>query len=476
MRFILKLVLTTIFAITASYTLTSCKKQLELSSYDISIVYTPNKIDGKLAYKFVNSYDTRFDHVVFNLHANAYKEGAVHRPVTTTSEARGYPEGVSYGNITIKSVSVKGSPAKFEIYGDDENFLKVFFNSVKKGDSVTIEIDFVTHIPKSALRLGENSMGVNLADFFPIACKVQNGKFLEINYSPVGDPYFADLRNYEVDITVPSEYTVASSGVPTLTNVDDLTTTYSYSLKNGRDFAFLLSKNYYVASKTSGGVIFTYYGFSNDTAETLDVAIDSANFFSQTFGKYPNKSLSLAECQFAFGGMEYTGLGFIDCSLEKEEKIKVIVHEIAHQWWHSSVANNQYTCGYIDEGLAEYSTYLYLKARKGQSYANEMINNAKLAYKSFFSVEETLSGNVNTVMQRELSTFKNEYEYSNVAYNKSLLMFYKYGMAIGEEKACKKLKTLYSSNIGGDLNLEKLILYLGHGEHFRSFVFGNVLI
>ena len=105
-----------------------------------------------------------------------------------------------------------------------------------------------------------------------------------------------------------------------------------------------------------------------------------------------------------------------------------------------------------------------------------MINSAKLAYKSFFSVEETLSGNVNTVMQRELSTFKNEYEYSNVAYNKSLIMFYEYGKAIGEDKAIKKLAKLYSSNVNGELSLEKLIKGLGYGEHFKSFVYGKVLI
>ena len=476
MRFAFKITIVIIFAISTVLVFPSCKKQVELSSYDLSIKYEDGKIDGKLVYKFVNSYKTTFEHVAFNLHANAYKENATNRPTTVTNQAKGYPDGVSYGKIEIGGVRVKGLVAKHQIYGEDDNFLKVFVGNVKKGDSVTIEIDFITYIPKSALRLGENSTGVNLADFFPVACKVQNGKFLEINYSPVGDPYFADLHDYKVDITVPSEYTVASSGFPTLTNVDGITTTYSYTLQNGRDFAFLLSKNYSVASKTSGGVVFTYYGYGSDVEEMLSLAIDTVSYFSKTFGDYPYKSLSLAECSLAFGGMEYTGLCFIDYTLEKEDKQSVIAHEIAHQWWHSSVTNNQYTCGYIDEGLAEYSTYLYFKARKGKSFADEMINSAKLAYKSFFSVEETLSGNVNTVMQRELSTFKNEYEYSNVAYNKSLIMFYEYGKAIGEDKAIKKLAKLYSSNENGELSLEKLIKGLGYGEHFKSFVYGKVLI
>ena len=476
MRSVFRLLLAFVLSLTAIYVLPSCKKNTELSSYDLQIRYEEGKIDGKLVYKLVNPYKTVFNHVVFNLHANAYKKGAKRRPTTTTGEAKAYPNGISYGQIDVQGVRVKGASAKYQIYGDDGEFLKVFFDGIKRGKSVEIEIDFITKIPNSALRLGENKTAVNLADFFPVACKLQDGRFLEIPYSSVGDPFFSDLHNYKVTITVPSEYTVSSSGCPTLTNVDGANTTYSYELKNGRDFAFALSKNYQVAAKTSGNVLYTYYGFGEDIEEMLNVAIDAVNFFSKAFGNYQYKSLSFAECQLAFGGMEYTGLCFIDYSLTKEEKINVLVHETAHQWWHSAVANNQSVTAYLDEGLAEYSTYLYLKARKAAAEANNMINSAKLAYKSFFSVEQTLSGNVNTVMERELSTFKNEFEYSNIAYNKSLIMFYEYGKAIGEERAIKNLSNLYGDNIGGEISLNKLIKALGYGEHFKSYVLGNVLI
>ena len=351
----------------------------------------------------------------------------------------------------------------------------MFCDNIKKNDEVIIEIDFLTKVPESALRLGKNSKGVNLADFFPVACKVDGNEFLEISYSPIGDPYFADLHDYEIDITVPSEYTVASSGYATLTTVDGVNTTYSYELLNGRDFAFLLSKDYRVACKTQNDIVFNYYGFSGNEAELLDLVIDCADYFSKIFGKISNKSISVAECQFALGGMEYSGLCYINCDLEKEEKTKVIVHEIAHQWWHSTVGNDQNLCAYIDEGLAEYSTYLYLK-QLDKNLANDMITSAKLAYKSFFSIEETLAGKVNSIMERELSSFKNEYEYANVVYNKSLLAFFEYGKVIGEDKAIKNLAKLYECNKNSNITLEKLIESLGYGEHFNSYVFGNVLI
>ena len=301
MRFAARLLSAVIFISFTFATLTSCKREPARSLYDLSIVYEEGKIEGKLVYKFVNSYDSTFNHILFNLHANAYKEGAIHRPTTQSNEVRAYPDGISYGKIDILGVRADNKTAEWTLLGEDCEFLKVTFDRLKKGDSISIEIDFHVDLPNSALRLGENQNGVNLADFFPVACKIKGGDFMQISYAPVGDPFFADLHDYEVDITVPSEYTVASSGYPTLTAVDGVSTTYSYELKNGRDFAFLLSKNYRVQSVTADGTVLTYYGFGDDGKEMLELMTDCVDFFSKSFGKYQYKSLSLAECQLALG-------------------------------------------------------------------------------------------------------------------------------------------------------------------------------
>ena len=456
--------------------LSSCKNTDQRSLYELNFKYNEDKIDGKLSYKFVNTYNTTFYHLVFNLHANAYKQGAINRPTTATTEARAYPNGISYGDITINGVTSNNAQLQYEIYGDDCQFLKIYVDEIKDGDCYNVEIDFTTTLPNSTLRLGKTSVGVNLADFFPTICKIEDGKFKELSYSPIGDPFLADLHDYKVDATIPSEYSIASSGFPTLTVVDGTHTTYSYELLNGRDFALALSKNYKVFCKTQGDVVYTYYGFSDDGEQCLNQMIDCTEFYSKSFGSYQYKSLSLAECDFVFGGMEYSGLCFINYNLPTEEKMQIIAHEVAHEWWHSAVGNDQNESAYLDEGLAEYSTYLYTLNANNKKIANEQINSAKLAYKSFFTVEETLSGKANTIMNRELCSFKNEYEYANIAYNKSLIMFYEYGKAIGEESAIKKLASLYDAHKNKDLTLQSLIQYLGYSEHFNSYVDGKVLI
>lgn len=455
--------------------LSSCKKAEEYSSYLINAVYSEGLLSGKLRYKFVNHYNQPVDHVDFNLHANAYTEHSTTKPVTELNLAKAYPYGLSYGGIKILDVEICQQKREFEIFGESDGFLKVATPTVYDGDSVEIDISFETVIPKSKLRLGENEHAVNLADFFPTACYFSNNDFLHIPYSPIGDPYFSQVSDYVVNLTVPSEYSVASCGIPTFTNVEDLTTTYSYELKSARDFACVLSKNFKVFSQTSNEITVNYYSFTDDGEKNLKTAIQTLEFLTKTIGKYPYETLTIVESGFLYGGMEFSSLCLINENLTEKEKTNAIMHEIAHQWWHGGVSNDQNLCAYIDEGLAEFSVFLILE-NSSLELAKEMILNAKQAYKSFFDLQSILSGNANTVMERQLSTFKSEYEYVNLCYNKPLIMFYEYYEKFGKDKAINALKKLYLSNFGKEIYKDAIIKAFGHGDHFNSFIDGKVII
>jgi hypothetical protein len=77
------------------------------------------------------------------------------------------------------------------------------------------------------------------------------------------------------------------------------------------------------------------------------------NYFTDTFGKLPYLSVSIAETRFLHGGMEYSGLCTLSKDLTGVDFQHALIHEIAHQWWHGAVSNNQFQTPFIDEGLAE---------------------------------------------------------------------------------------------------------------------------
>ena len=180
------------------------------------------------------------------------------------------------------------------------------------------------------------------------------------------------------------------------------------------------------------------------------------------------------------GGMEYPGLIMINKAYFKSSKSTegalVMGHETAHQWWRGGVGFDQTKEHYLDEGLAEYSAYLYWKEKGDAGVAEEILAEAISAYKSFFELSSLLNGTADTRMDRDLSEFSSLLEYGNIAYNKSLVMFCRYGETIGERKTKQKLAKFYKKNLYGIATLSDLTDVLGYAEHFRSFVEGKVLI
>lgn len=455
--------------------LPACKKSAERDKCEIIAEYKKGKICGKSRYTYTNNSDNSFKEIKFCLYANAYRAGSKYAPVEASAKETTFKEG--YGGIKITYAKANGEEAAFKVCGEDENVLAVEIPELFPSEKITVEVGFETTLPKAALRLGETGSTVNLGDFYPVLCKEENGEFKECSYSPFGDPYYSDCADYAVTLTVPSTYTVASSGYPENTRADGEKTTYVYSLAGGRDFAFVLSENFRVASVRSGDVTVNAYTTGENAEQLAAVAKNALEYFGSVFGAYPYKTFSVAVTPFNCGGMEYSGMCYLSDNLKDDEMKYALVHEVAHEWWHCLVGNDQINAAYIDEGLAEYSSYLYFKNAEGNAEVAEKIyNGAIAAYKAFFDIEKTLSGNTDATMNKNLQEFSSLAEYVAISYDKSLIMFVKYAETVGEAKAVKLLKRLARDNAYGNIDLTTITKTLGLKEFFVSFVEGKVLI
>ena len=135
----------------------------------------------------------------------------------------------------------------------------------------------------------------------------------------------------------------------------------------------------------------------------------------------------------------------------------------------------------IDEGLAEYSTYLYLLKNEGKNSANNLIDAAKSAYRSFFDINSLLSGNADTRMNKNLNEFTSEYEYVNMAYIKPCIMYDKLRVTIGEEKFFNSLKSYYKNYKMKNATPDDLVgafekTGADTNGFFKSFFEGKVII
>jgi aminopeptidase N len=151
---------------------------------------------------------------------------------------------------------------------------------------------------------------------------------------------------------------------------------------------------------------------------------------------------------FIYGGMEYPNIVFISDSIDSDEEIlKVIVHEIAHQWWYGIVGNNEIKEAWLDESLSEYSTALFFEKNSdyGLSY-DEFVNEALSSYLLYVDVIQTLRGDVNTKMNLAVNEYQNDYEYSYMVYVKGVIMFDSLKNMVGEKRVVAGLKKYYQDN------------------------------
>ena len=279
-----------------------------------------------------------------------------------------------------------------------------------------------------------------------MACRYTEGDgFCKDEYIANGDPFCSDVANYSVTVSYPQNMKIACGGdeIKSRTNGELLTTTFTS--KKVRDVSFVLSENFnHISAKTGKTTVDYFYYDDSDAQGSLASATQAVEFFNDKFGEYPYSNLAVVQTNFVHGGMEYPRLVMISDQVRGEEYKYVIIHEIAHQWWYGVVGNDEYNEPWLDESLTEYSTALFYENH--DSYAlsyDSIVNGASETYKFFLKIYGSVTGEVDTSMNRSLDEFKTEPEYVNNIYTRGILMFDSLRSVLGEQKFYACLKTYY---------------------------------
>ena len=445
------------------------------NNYGIEIIYNDEaktlSCSEVLSYR--NNTDTTLNFVCLNLYPNAFREESISPPVSLENQHKAYPNGKSYGNITISSVYpnridqptnsgitqptyseiaefIKTGAMQNDEYfigGEDENILYIIFKTPLYPDERReIEIEFQVVLPNINHRFGYGENTVNLANFYPIACVYQEGDFVKELYHYNGDPFFSDMANYNVTLTCPSNFVVSSTGSQINQTQDEKTSTYKYCANSVRDFAIVLSSEFTKISKTVGKTEIVYYYFSDtDPNQSLEISAKALSFFNETIGVYPYSTLSVVEANFVHGGMEFPNLIYISNDVaDRTTYNQVIVHEIAHQWWYNLVGSSAFDYGWLDEGLTEYSTALFFEQHEEYDISfDKLISNAYSTFSLFVTLYQNVYGEVDTSMNRPLDEYGSEQEYVYIAYVKGLLLFDSLREILGEKTFNKCLKNYF---------------------------------
>jgi hypothetical protein len=239
------------------------------------------------------------------------------------------------------------------------------------GDPAAIRMTYTLVIPPLAPSTGfpEGNLGasdevIQVGDWHPTVVPYRlDGGWQTWTYHPVGDPTVYPIADYDVRIFTDPNLVIAAPGTGS-----EQGATRRYQLERARAFAFLTSPNYQRIEAAHGGISVTSYVLPEHAAAgraAIAIVGRALPIYRRAYGPYPLDALVIAENGY-HGSMEYSGL--LSISREAYERfqsgpqsslVRLVTHELAHQWWYHAVGNNQVEEPWLDEAFATYSELLY---------------------------------------------------------------------------------------------------------------------
>lgn len=234
---------------------------------------------------------------------------------------------------------------------------------VGPGEAATFELEWRAVLPRLSQRTGYAGSFVFAGQWFPKVAKLErNGEWAQFAFHPQAE-FYANFGDYDVTVDVPPAHVVGASGTLVSTSTGE-TKTVHYRAKDVHDFAWVAWPDFVDQTDVIEGVsvrLLAPPGHGHNATVTWDTLRVVLPWLNDWLGPYPLPTLtvvhppSIAE---GAGGMEYPGLittggGRLDGYLGTEIE-RVVVHELAHQWFYGSLASNEYRYPFLDEGLTTY--------------------------------------------------------------------------------------------------------------------------
>ncbi len=352
----------------------------------------------------------------------------------------------------MKVSSVRTMPEQFAqgfITDFDNTAIRItLIDELQPGDALDLEIAFEVTAPKKEgyVLFGDSEGILTLPYAYPMLAR-QTGDpsapwRLEI------PPVFADiaitnLAFYSVTATLPADYMIITSGVELTNTVDSETGWIAHQFISGpaREWAMTISKEMAKSTQTvDGNVLNSYYLTADEKSGKAALAYSAAvlRTYDRIFAPYAYTELDVTEAPTRYLGMEYPKLNYIGDDVYRDvtnNQEMLIAHEISHQWWYGLVGSDPYRYPWLDEGLAEHSSLLYMETLYGPDVA-QRIRTRRWA----IPVKWAQDNGYDTPVGQEVTAF-NSTNYEILVYAKSALFFDSLYQSMGRERYLQVLQT-----------------------------------
>ncbi len=344
--------------------------------YDMELKLDPaaHTVSGHVVFDFYNDTQDAWEQLCMRDYPSLFTDPRAIGYDQTGSEVQG-----AMTVITVLTDSRDGAEIEFTREKDISVLWLPLSKPLQPGESMTLSYDFTATIPLLADRFGLADGIFCVTNFYPILSEYANGEWSREPYFDYGECFVSEIANYDVRLTVPAGYLVASTGTETAKSENGDAVTYTFKAPFVRDFVFAASNEVEWATKTFDGVrVNVLYSRQFDDVKVMEVAAEKAFeaaeysliAFAEAFGKYPYEELDIIFSPMGAGGMEYPNLVLIaedeawPVGGAEDEFLylkTIVAHEIAHQWFMGIVGSDSGLIPWQDEALASYAEIVYME-------------------------------------------------------------------------------------------------------------------
>ncbi|MFK4064276.1 M1 family metallopeptidase [Streptomyces sp. NPDC029674] len=186
-----------------------------------------------------------------------------------------------------------------------------------------------------------------------------------------GNHHPSDKATYDIDVTVPSDYTAVSNGTLRETRRHGKRTTFRWRNREpmASYVATVVTGVFDVSTGTTDDGLPVYTAVDPDEADgpvdVPELVPEVVDWAADRFGPYP----------FSSAGAVVDHLPDLDYALETQTKpyfeeapdTLLVVHELAHQWFGNSVTPRTWQDMWLNEGFATYAEWLWDEEHGGPS-------------------------------------------------------------------------------------------------------------
>jgi hypothetical protein len=438
---------------------------------------------GRARLRYTNRSGVPLDSLYFHQHLNAFRpNSAWARREASRGELRFQRLGAAeHGFERLTAAVVNGVAVQpHHPYAPDSTVLALPLPAaLASGDSVTVELEWVARpatLPRRQARRGRHW---DLAHWYPRIAVHDHGGWRHHPLLPQGE-FYGEFASYDVTLEVAGDQVIGATGVPVSgdpgwagaasaafppggTGADAYADTGAaealgllgtaappgrrrvrWRAEDVHHFAWSASPAFRYEGGRHGNTLMHVLHQPGDTSWAGGAALRrmsrGLDFLEHVFGPYAWPQITNVH-RVERGGTEFPML-----MMNGSASQGLIVHELAHQYAHGKLANNEWLEAWLDEGMATFLTHWYWE-REG---------NDTIWLRLTLPLEQRERLGATQPVATPAAGFVDMATYSAMAYTKAALVLRMLRDHVGEASFVRILRTYYERHrfghvSGGDL-------------------------